>query len=285
MDFIPTEDGSLTLLDQETGELYHNRAGAYTEARENYFLPSAALERLGKNQSLRLLDVCFGLGYNSFVLIEECLSQPGLSGQITIDGIEIDQRLLGLYKHVISDSRLSKTQMFFQEAEQIADASWRLKQKDLTLELNVFTACLKERVPKLAGSYDLIFHDPFSPNRAPEFWTIDLFAHYKRLLANRPGALFTYSAAVAVRQSFAELGFKIGRTKAVGRKSGGGTVATLEPELVLSDYIQELLPEERARLLTASSVPYRDPDFVFSRAEILQARQIEQEQFKSKSKS
>jgi hypothetical protein len=43
LELVPTEDGSLSIRDAATGELHHNRAGAYEEALVNYVQPSGVL--------------------------------------------------------------------------------------------------------------------------------------------------------------------------------------------------------------------------------------------------
>lgn len=58
---IITEDNSLTCFHSETGELYHNRAGAFTEALKNYVEPALAMSDALKRERLDVLDACFGL--------------------------------------------------------------------------------------------------------------------------------------------------------------------------------------------------------------------------------
>lgn len=97
---IPTADGSLTCFHPESGELYHNKAGAYTEARENYVLPSGAVNTLALTGQLRLLDVCYGLGYNTWVLINELLKDPPEEFSIAVTAIERNEETLAFLPHV-----------------------------------------------------------------------------------------------------------------------------------------------------------------------------------------
>jgi hypothetical protein len=70
--FVTTQDGSITAQKADLGELYHNRQGAYGEALLNYALPT--IELLSQDQAdLVLLDICFGMGYNTLVLVEQLL--------------------------------------------------------------------------------------------------------------------------------------------------------------------------------------------------------------------
>lgn len=276
MEFVLTEDGSCTLLDPATGELYHNRAGAYTEALENYFLPSSATQRLRANGKLKLLDVCFGLGYNSFVLLERLLQENGLSGEIEIDAVEIDRDLLDILPRVLEDSRFSRLRSFLLSAGEGKAGCWCGVAGELKIRLEIHVACLRQTIPLFDRDYDLVFHDPFSPKRLPEFWTIDLFREYYRLLAVRGGALLTYSSAVAVRAALNELGFFLKRTAAVGAKTGG-TLAALSDLFMDKEYVFDLSPEEQGRLFSRTAVPYRDPGLKCDGADIVRRRQKELE--------
>jgi hypothetical protein len=63
-----TGDGSLSCRDAETGQLCHNRAGASLEALKNYTEPANLLALLKRpDRTIRLLDACYGLGYNTWV--------------------------------------------------------------------------------------------------------------------------------------------------------------------------------------------------------------------------
>lgn len=273
-ELVATGDGSLTLKDPATGELYHNKAGAYTEALENYFLPAAALERLRINGSLALLDVCFGLGYNSFVLLEYFLRQKDLAGKIDIVGIELDQSLLEILPRILEDSRFRELRAFFHSAVHTKESQWNGAVGALSINLDIRVACLRQAVPSITSDYDLVFHDPFSPKRRPEFWTIDLFRQYYRLLLAKRGAVLTYSSAVAVRTALRQLGFSLMRTVAVGEKTGG-TLASLSDKFIDKNYAVSLTDEEELRLVSRSAIPYRDPELKLDRAEILKKRQHE----------
>ena len=61
---IATDDDSITFWNEDYKEHYHTPAGARLEAEEKYIVPGKLRERLAKDD-VQLLDVCFGLGYNS----------------------------------------------------------------------------------------------------------------------------------------------------------------------------------------------------------------------------
>lgn len=62
-----TEDGSIGLYSYADKDVYHSKFGALTEAWEKFVLP-ANLENYDF-QNLKVLDVCYGIGYNTKALM------------------------------------------------------------------------------------------------------------------------------------------------------------------------------------------------------------------------
>ena len=61
---LQTADGSLSLHSDHFDEAFHSSAGALEETETKFVRPSE-LGRFSQTNELKLLDVCFGLGYNS----------------------------------------------------------------------------------------------------------------------------------------------------------------------------------------------------------------------------
>ena len=69
-----TNDGSVGLFSPDADDIYHSTYGALTEAYEKFILPSNIKDFLKKNNEIKILDICFGIGYNSKSLISEILN-------------------------------------------------------------------------------------------------------------------------------------------------------------------------------------------------------------------
>lgn len=260
----PTQDGSLSLFHPQLQELYHNRAGAYLEASLNYAMPAGQLLALrGHQGSLRLLDACFGLGYNSLVFYS-LIKSLRLSLQIT--AIDNNAEVLALLPKILQQTCFADIRGELESEK----CSLRLVQQDL----RVF---LQEQTPVNLDYYDFIFHDAFSPRKVPELWSYELFSIYFQIL--KPGgALLTYASAGAVRGALLDCGFSLLRTQAVGGKPAGIIAVKPEhganlpqadlPALFAEDQGQDLKPRGR--------LPYRDKNLCSSREAILQLRQDEQ---------
>lgn len=274
-ELVRTEDGSVTRFNQATGELYHNRAGAYTEALRNYFEPSDALARFKQTGKLSLLDACFGMGYNTFVLLQELIAS-GCSGTVEIVGIEIDEEILRTIPDVLGDPRFQQLRDSFNAAIPDRFGCFVIQCSKLRFSLDIRQIDLRHFVKDLDQKFDLIFHDPFSARKVPELWTVDVFRQYYRALDVRRGRVLTYASAAAVRGGLLEAGFRVYRTTAVGGKNGG-TLALAGDDNPLSSCVFALSEEEIKRLQSRSGVPYRDLQFMQHSGDILRAREVEQE--------
>jgi tRNA U34 5-methylaminomethyl-2-thiouridine-forming methyltransferase MnmC len=267
-----TEDGSLSLHETSLDELYHNRAGAFTEAITNYVEPAMQFLKLARpgGSILRVLDSCFGLGYNSLALANRLASAAQFN--LEVEGIELDPDVLAVVPQVLA-------QPCFAALEKQA-----LEQLNFKISVCDLRQFLVEREPSCL--YDLIFHDPFSPKKVPELWSVDLFQHYYQAMAE-DSAILTYACAPAVRGALISLGFKVLRTTGLGRKNGGTiAIKTNNQDLVKellkldSTCIFEIVGEELRRLGKSSQVPFRDPDLTDNSSTILARREAEQAQFR-----
>ena len=289
---VATTDGSITCYHPETGELYHNRSGAMSEAWRNYVLPSDAWETLCKKRHLRVLDICFGLGDNTWVLLEYLLQRsrqleldPFFEGvdprsesddfsdcAIEVVTIESDPVIYQIIPDVLDFMGFTSLKLFSSILEHNIYYQTQNKPSPLTLVIAenpkiVLTICtqdLRKIIPNLTSNldqktgFDLIFHDAFSPMKVPQLWTSDLFSAYHALLSSRKGRLLTYSATGAVRGGLHENGFNLYRTQGLGQKTGG-TLASVMPVIPDEHRIFALTDAELEYMDSRAGIPFRDP--------------------------
>lgn len=101
---IKTNDGSTGLFNTEVDDIYHSSYGAYTEALTKFIIPSGLTEKLKAKKTIRILDICFGMGYNSKCAIEKIL-QNNFEGEVFIDALENDF-------YVVAFSLICKNELF-----------------------------------------------------------------------------------------------------------------------------------------------------------------------------
>ena len=78
-----TLDGSIGLYNIGLGEVYHSKFGAKKEAFEKFVEPCLVIN----NRPLKILDICYGIGYNTKCAIENFKQIEH------IDCVEIDFKL------------------------------------------------------------------------------------------------------------------------------------------------------------------------------------------------
>ena len=86
---VLTKDGSISLRSIHFQENFHSLEGAKKETEVKFTNPSD-LKRF-KDKSLNVLDICFGLGYNSASLFTNLIRQNSF---INWQALEIDKRPL-----------------------------------------------------------------------------------------------------------------------------------------------------------------------------------------------
>ena len=66
-DFIPffTQDGSVGLYSKSDNDIYHSVYGALSEAYDKFILPVDFYNYFQNKKYINVLDICYGIGYNS----------------------------------------------------------------------------------------------------------------------------------------------------------------------------------------------------------------------------
>lgn len=266
-----TEDGSYTFFSEEFGESFHSRYGA----REEAFLKFAkATDLVARSQqsNLRLLDVCYGLGYNTAAALESIWA-VNPTCQVEVYGLELDP---SVPRAAIAPPLVNAWSPQIQEILQKLAIEHTCATPYLNARLLIGDARQMIQVLCQQGfQADAIFFDPFSPRRCPQLWTVEFLAQVARCLAPT-GKLATYSRSAAVRSAMVEAGLSIG-TIPLGdahlpHEWSQGTVAALNPLL-----LHPLSQMEQEHLQTRAAVPYRDPTLFDSATAILERHWQEQQ--------
>ena len=146
MKFVKTKDGSFTLYCSSVGECCHSLSGALEEAYKKYVEPAKLFK------GALVLDVCFGLGYNSYFALKEGANVVGVEkSEEVLDKVSrID--LGGEYeiiKKVVGGGESRRLKLYVGDARVV--------------------------VKKLGKGFDAVLFDPFSPGKCPEMWTVEFF--------------------------------------------------------------------------------------------------------------
>ena len=90
-----TNDGSVGLFSPTDNDIYHSTYGALTEAYEKFVLPADIETYLSNKSEIKVLDICYGIGYNSKSFINYIFNLKNFSknsshGDMYIDTIDKD---------------------------------------------------------------------------------------------------------------------------------------------------------------------------------------------------
>lgn len=60
-----TNDSTVGLFSRQDDDIYHSTYGALTESWQKFIIPSGLEQYLQTHESVRILDICYGIGYNT----------------------------------------------------------------------------------------------------------------------------------------------------------------------------------------------------------------------------
>ncbi len=248
-----TADGSLTFYNEEFKEHYHGPWGAREEAFIKYVDPCKVEER----DSVVILDVCFGLGYNSAAAIER--KKPG--AHMLIVGLENDKAILEKIKEmeypfsckeliveaiekgsatkdgvtlimIVGDAREIIKQVGSRQTAvrrtsdvvRMTNASQNASEQSEHYKLQTHNYTLLNSVTcHPLPFFDVVLFDPFSPRKCPQLWTAEFFKDVFAVMS-KGGILTTYSCARHIRDNMKAVGLSVEDGPVFGRR-GPGTIA------------------------------------------------------------
>ncbi len=212
---IITADNSESFMNEVVGESYHSHTGAVEEALKKYAVP-CKIKELAKTGKVRILDVCFGMGYNSAMGISVALEENP-DCEIEVIGLEYDPAIISKIQEV------NPSIPFFHHYKKITAQALDFKEGKVTVKVLLGDA--RETVKALAeNSFDAVFFDPFSPKTAPEMWQEHFFVEIYRVMKSS-AILATYSCARMARDNMSKAGLMYDDGPILGRR-GPGTIAT-----------------------------------------------------------
>ena len=276
---IKTADDSYTLNSEKSSkgsETLHSTHGAITESFLKFVKPTHIKEKATTKDTIKILDICSGIGYNTAAIIEELKDINNVN--IEIDMVELSVETLAtalfipspipsykIVKKTIEQKLLKENylqfQTFFDETPE-----------NIKININIIDA--RQFIQKTKSNYDLVFLDPFSPIKAPELYTVEFFEEIKKHLTTN-ALILTYTAAAPVRAAFIESGYHIGEGPEFHRS--GGTIATLD-----MNELEKPLKSTDERMIGLSDVgiPFTDPNLNDSLENIYKRRQEERSKLK-----
>lgn len=89
--FKKTDDGTIGLYNEEIGDIYHSVTGALKESYEKFIIPSFIPELSTAGKEIKILDICYGIGYNTKAALNYLTSNC-----VEIDCLDTNEFLVNL---------------------------------------------------------------------------------------------------------------------------------------------------------------------------------------------
>ena len=197
------DDGSRTLKCKRRNVTWHSESGALAESQLVFLQNSGVAEMLeSAAEPCRALEVGFGTGLNFWLTATLALRNSAI-----LEYVSYEPNLLR--KEVLDAMEYSKLESCRPAMDSFSATAGRQVVDGVSLEL------IEERIENTEvtpASFDAIYHDPFSPESAPDLWTESLFANlFESLKPN--GKLVTYCVKSEIQRRLKRVGFEVSKTK------------------------------------------------------------------------
>jgi tRNA U34 5-methylaminomethyl-2-thiouridine-forming methyltransferase MnmC len=199
---MTTDDGSITLYNENYQEACHSSSGAIEETLVHYIKGCNIQSFLETNDCVRILEMGFGTGIG-FKTTLDYINKHFPQSKLTFISLEIDEDSIKWGLRNIFQDEVWKDQL------QISNNKYTLKYNNFELIIYLGNArkTIKE-IEKNNLKFDCIYQDAFSPKRNPELWTVEWFSDLANV-SNDNTTMSTYSASISIRKSMVEAGWAL----------------------------------------------------------------------------
>jgi hypothetical protein len=219
--------------------------GAFSEALHKHIIPAFTL--LNEAKELNILDICFGLGYNTLGTIYYILKN-NLNIKVNFFSPEFDEKLVESLKdfdypkefdeikHIIKVLSLDK---FYQDDK---------------FKIEIYIGDARKYIKNLT-SIDIVYQDAFSSDTNKELWTKEYFSDIEKTLSNK-ALITTYSIATPVRMSLYENNLYIYEYQSIIKKRS--TIATNFQMMQIDNIKLKYIDMERKKLHSPNAIALTD---------------------------
>lgn len=207
---VNTKDGSNTLYSKEYNQHYHNPDdGAINESLSKHIIPCMEFHK--NKDELNILDICFGLGYNTLTTLYY-LKKNNIKKKLNIYSPELDEKLIKSLKNFEYPKEFKE---FKNIIEKLSDDFFY---EDENIRIEVAIGDARKYIKSFDEEFfDVVYQDAFSSDVNMELWTKEYFDDIFRI-SNQNSIMSTYAIATPVRLSMYEAGYNIYEYRPVKRK-------------------------------------------------------------------
>ncbi len=231
---VSTKDGSNTLFSKLYNQHYHNPDdGAIDESLSKHIIPAFTFQ--ANKKKLTILDICFGIGYNTFSTIYYVIKN-NLDIKLNIFSPELDGNLVKSLDTFVFPKE-------FEEIKHIIKAVAKNGHyEDEKIKIEVFIGDARDYIKTLEqNSFDIVYQDAFSSDVNFELWTKEYFDDIYKLCKD-DCIMSSYAVATPIRLSQNEAGFYIYEHRPVKRKI---TLAFRQKQEIIGKFVDMDLKKQR----------------------------------------
>ncbi len=225
---LRTNDGSYTFLDSEVKEVYNPLTGAVERAFNVYInnIDFSSYKRI------KILDIGFGLGYNSLCIINKCLHKD-----INVDIFAVEKSI-----NVVNNIKNLEVDDYLKESFNILlnCAKSRIFKSD-NVNFTLYVDDAVNVVKELKEKFDVVILDPFSYSNNSELYEKEFLLGLKGLLTDEKGYLICYNSNPVFINNLIENGFYVKKFM----------VSNYEYGVMASPFIEFKLEEKDKKLASA----------------------------------
>jgi tRNA U34 5-methylaminomethyl-2-thiouridine-forming methyltransferase MnmC len=212
---VPTGDGSFTLFSQQYNQCYHStKDGALVESLHKHVIPAFTTQK--SQNTLHILDICFGLGYNTLATLY--YNDLHDKKPLKIFSPELDEGMLATLSELEYPIEL---QEYLPILHTLLESGFY---KDDNREIELYRGDARAYIKKFEKSFDIVYQDAFSPDENPALWSVEYFQDIKKTM-KESAVLTTYSIALKVRIALDDNDFKVYLYE--GNKTRSSSLASL----------------------------------------------------------
>lgn len=183
---------------------------------------------------LKILDICFGLGYNTLSTIYY-IKKNNLDIKLDFFSPELDLELIESLKQFEYPDEFKDIKKIIIKLIQ------EKKYKDENIQIELFIGDARKYI-KTLSNIDIVYQDAFSCEVNKELWSVEYFKDIFNC-TQKDCIITTYSVATKVRLSLYEAGFEIYEINPTGKRKQ--TFALKEKKDVDAKYIDMILKKQR----------------------------------------